>query len=842
MNLEAYCGQHGVTKAGKAYIEAVRNSPPSRRVQSDGTNVTARYPSQKMSVALEAESHSLELSLLYQLEHSDEVLEFYTQALPIKLSYVAASGRMTHPMYTPDFLVLDINRGVHWIECKPESVLEKLAEKMPNRYVRDCAGTWICPPVNEVARQFGFTYRFFTSSHVNEVLVRNLQYLEDYKRGRPLHVPDDALQVILKIVQTEPGIRLCDLRAKCEQFPADYFNSLISDHQLFVNLITEPLANPTQVRVYADQATASAYAPLQTDPPAAPDPSPILSRSTPSVLNEANGDAEGRTGAVSGADAASPSDNHPPELLEGFSSEDLEEANRRLRVIEQPELAAVEMIPERTVRRWKKMYVEAEAAFGWGYLGLLPKVKDRGNRTPKLPEMIGTLADKIVAEHYMNTTKKRKKVAYSFFVTACTDSGFFIPSYQWFCKHINRHTAEELARARDGKRAAYKYQILNRTRPNFNNGAWPMHVAHVDHTLADLEVVDEETGENLGRPWLSLMVDSFSREVLAYDLSFDPPSAATCMVLIRDCVQRNRRLPLVVVTDNGKEFHSAYFETLMSRYECTLKRRPPAKPRFGSIIERLFGTVNMEFFHTLQGNTQTTKNPRQTTKSIAPKTRAVWHLPALQEKFEEYAFKVYPQTMHTGIGSTPAETRARGIATHGARVGREILLNEDFTVLTMPAIPRGRATVQPSRGIKVHTAYYWNDAMRSTEVEKSAVPVRFDPFDLGHVYAFIKKKWVRCITNETKFHGHSMHEIRAVSQVLRRRDTIAIRKRATVSSRDIANYLSSNNVDEKVLEQRRKDNAARHKRGAFRPPTVPPPVTANGSVLVLKPKTVLADL
>jgi hypothetical protein len=42
--------------------------------------------------------------------------------------------------------------------------------------------------------------------------------------------------------------------------------------------------------------------------------------------------------------------------------------------------------------------------------------------------------------------------------------------------------------------------------------------------------------------------------------------------------------------DGGKEFESIYFETLLARCEVTKKTRPPAKARFGSTCERIFGT------------------------------------------------------------------------------------------------------------------------------------------------------------------------------------------------------------------------------------------------------------
>ena len=66
---------------------------------------------------------------------------------------------------------------------------------------------------------------------------------------------------------------------------------------------------------------------------------------------------------------------------------------------------------------------------------------------------------------------------------------------------------------------------------------------------------------------------------------------------LRILVQRFGRFPSTLVVDGGKEFNSIYFDTLLARYHCTKKIRPGGKPRFGSVIERLFGTTNTEFIY-----------------------------------------------------------------------------------------------------------------------------------------------------------------------------------------------------------------------------------------------------
>jgi putative transposase len=45
-----YCERLKLAEPSRKYIERVRSSPPSRKVQSGGGNVTSRFPSRKMGV------------------------------------------------------------------------------------------------------------------------------------------------------------------------------------------------------------------------------------------------------------------------------------------------------------------------------------------------------------------------------------------------------------------------------------------------------------------------------------------------------------------------------------------------------------------------------------------------------------------------------------------------------------------------------------------------------------------------------------------------------------------------------------------------------------------------
>src|SRR5437868_6908060 len=93
------------TAKAQAEIKRVRSSGPSRRVRSARGNMSGAYSSAKMGFTIQFESHEDELPYIYQLEHDEDVLEYYDQPPFIKLSYTMLdkNGKEKHVgfNYTP---------------------------------------------------------------------------------------------------------------------------------------------------------------------------------------------------------------------------------------------------------------------------------------------------------------------------------------------------------------------------------------------------------------------------------------------------------------------------------------------------------------------------------------------------------------------------------------------------------------------------------------------------------------------------------------------------------------------------------------------------------------------
>lgn len=169
-------------ESAQTMIQNIRGADPARRVGGGRRNVVGLYPSRKMGVTIQFESHRVELAAVYELEHDPDVLEYYDQPPSFKLDYESASGKRMEILHTSDYFVIR-KETAGWEECKTEEELGRLSERNPNRYRKDGDDRWRCPPGEAHAHGFGFYYRVRSSRDINWVFQRNIQFLEDYLRA-----------------------------------------------------------------------------------------------------------------------------------------------------------------------------------------------------------------------------------------------------------------------------------------------------------------------------------------------------------------------------------------------------------------------------------------------------------------------------------------------------------------------------------------------------------------------------------------------------------------------------------------------------------------------------------
>lgn len=826
--------RQNIPLVGRRIVETIRSSDPIRRVGGGTHNVVTRFASRKMGCVIQAESHKGELPAIYLWEHDPNTHEFYDQPSRVKLSYLNGGGKRVSHLSTPDFFLIQ-EHWMGWVECKQEEELKASHESGNGRYIPNSNRGWRCPPGEEFANQFGLGFQVRSGQETNWMLVRNLEFLSDYlQESYPL--PSQGVRdTIIKHFANERWLLLQQLLER-EGVAADTVFALIAYGFLIVDLEHELLSEPGFTNVCRDALSAQVYqqqkhgarkqavVPLQTVRLASG--TPIIWAGCPwRILNVGSTDVfledENRDisnlrldvfqnlvadGSITGLPVEA---NQRHELaatvLKRAAPIDLESAIQRAAQLDAAETGIT--VPPRTLRYWRKRAGEGEIAYGNRFAGLIPRISARGNRFRKVdPEVVAVMNDVIDTEVFA-AFQPKITICYGKVRNLCEERGLPPPSDKTFRAEIKRRKEEAVVLARQGRRAAYgitEYQwYIDQSTPR--HGERPFEIGHIDHTELDVELVDSRTGANLGRPWLTILLDAFTRMILAYFLTFDPPSYRSCMAVIRNAVQRHGRITKTIVVDQGSDFESMYFEALLARLESHKKSRPAAKGRFGSVIERLFGVNNQAFIHNLAGNSQSLQRPRSMSPSHDPRTLAVWTLPALTDAFEGFIDTVYANLKHPALGMSPKEAIARGLTMSGKREHVLIPFTEDFNRLCMPTTIAGKAMVRTGRGIKIKGIHYWHPAFREPTVARTKVHLVYDPFDVSRAYALVGGEWVLCRSeHQALFERRTEREIAAISQEIRILHHLADVRRG-VNAGDIAAYVGMVRESETVLRQQRRD-------------------------------------
>ena len=779
-DFDALLADHGVNERGRRLIESVRNGPPARAVTGGRGNVTGRYPSLKMRRTIQYESRNCEFAFVISCEVDETIIEFWDQPCALSLEYQSKSkvegkpGRRVPVSHTPDFLVIG-SEFVGFVECKLVDQLVKLSQKAPARYVGHAGAGWRCPPGEAAAARYGLGYRVWTPAGLTPAFVDNMRFLEVEWGGSTRTFPTADVERVIERVGAKPGITLEELVHEIGD--PDLVHWSIFRRRVHVDLAANFLSHSDRVQVFVDGAAAAAW-----------------SAAVASVSD---------TGVTS-ADVLARS------VLANYPQDALLVAMERYRVLHaaiKADLPARRLTgPKRaTHKRWLLAYRKAQRGCGIGLVGLCPKTHLRGNYHARFPPETYEVLEKVAAEEYEHRRGITATVAHAIAVGRCMGRGIPCMSYDGFLRFLERRDQERAVARRQGSKAAAALAPAFGPRDPAVLGQGPMDVVHIDHTVLDVLVrVGVGSAATEERLWLTLATCAWSRCVVGYDLSFDPPAVAGLFTAMRDVLDRQKRLPNQVVVDGGSEFDSVAFDQLCAACQIEKRKRPPSRPKFGSVVERVFGTTNSQFAHTLRGNTQLLKEPRRLSRDAAPAQDAIWRLSELDLALRRFLFELYPRQPHSGLeGMTPEARFEQGSATVGS--GRRFSESSDVRFLLWPPYRRGTAMVNSRKGIHVEHVDYWHVDMLAAELAGKRVPVRVDPHDVTHVLAYLQGRWVLCRADcSAELAGYSRRQLRLASMVLHRRAR-DVGKRRMLRTRQLADMLKELAETEQGLLQARRD-------------------------------------
>lgn len=432
-----------------------------------------------------------------------------------------------------------------------------------------------------------------------------------------------------------------------------------------------------------------------------------------------------------------------------------------------------------TIYNWLKAYEETDVLSSLLRRGRSDKGESR--LPPDVERIIQTHLDK----RYLSGQRITKQKFAREVQDACRASGLEIPHFDTIRARLERIPEYERQKRREGRGKAQQLQPVE---GEFPGADWPLAFVFIDHTPMDIEVVDDITRAPIGRPYLTLALDGFSRMVMGFYISLDPPSSlsvgmclAQAMLPKDEFVARagcENAWPIwgkigTLHIDNAKEFRGKALMLACEEYGIDIQWRPVMRPHFGGLIERMMGTVGKEL-HALPGTTFS--NPQERGEYDSGKT-AAFTLAELERWVTHFIVDVYHQRKHSTLGMPPFKKFQEGILGTGKQKGRGLIpVPTDAARIRLDFMPFIERSIQRN-GVSIDGVHYYDPVLRpwikakdpDSPQQARQFLFRRDPRDISRVYFYdpeVKEYYPLPYRNRTR-PAISVWELRAATKLAR---------------------------------------------------------------------------
>lgn len=410
-------------------------------------------------------------------------------------------------------------------------------------------------------------------------------------------------------------------------------------------------------------------------------------------------------------------------------------------------------VPLRSAQRWMATYK------GEGLAGLAPHPRgDRGHCHGLPRELEGVIEGLALKKPRLSTAAVHRRA-----VEIAARQGWAEPSYAQVYRLARKLAPAMVELAHEGAKSyAQTYELLYRREAERPNEVW-----QADHTPLDIWIKDEKAEPR--RPWLTVILDDYSRAISGYHVGFEAPSAMGTALALRRAILRKEEadwhlcgIPEILYTDHGSDFTSRHIEQVAADMKMRLVFSGIGKPRGRGKIERFFGTVGQLFLCDLPGYT-----PEGT-----PPTRPKLTLPELDERFRSWLVESYHYRQH---GETRQSPQKRWES--GGFLPRTVESPEQLDLLLL-TVARSRRVGRD--GIRFE-GFTYLDPLLGSFVGESVI-IRYDPRDLAEISVYHKGEFIcRALSRELAEQTVSLTDVRRARDRRRRELREGIRERTSVA-------------------------------------------------------------
>lgn len=369
---------------------------------------------------------------------------------------------------------------------------------------------------------------------------------------------------------------------------------------------------------------------------------------------------------------------------------------------------------------------------------LAPRASSGGRGKTRIDADVEKIVTDVIDSFYLTRQKRSMAAIVREIRMRCVRLGYPAPARNTVEARVRGLDAKKVTERREGYRATRRLSPVIGETPD---PLVPLGLVQMDHSPVDVIVVDENSREPIGRPYLTLSIDVFTRSIVGMLLSLEAPSATSVgLCLAHTVCNKDAYLlrlgleeiewpmygkPEVIHLDNAREFHCEALKRGCEQHGIKRDFRPKMQPHFGGIIERVIGTA-MKMSHELPGTTFSNIQERGNYDSEA---NAVLTLQEL-EKWLVLAIATYHKSMHSALKMPPASFWKRNAKTEmlsSVRDGKAFLI--DF----LPIIERNIGR----NGFVIDYISYYADSLKPWIASRDRLDkftIRRDPRDLSRVW------------------------------------------------------------------------------------------------------------
>lgn len=427
----------------------------------------------------------------------------------------------------------------------------------------------------------------------------------------------------------------------------------------------------------------------------------------------------------------------------------------------------------RTLQRWVKAYQQE------GLIGLIPQSRsDQGLRrmNHNLHLLIEGLALKKPPLSIATIHRKVVKVA--------EENGWKSPSYSTVYNVIRSLDPGMKTLSHHGmKQYQETFDLIHRRESSRPNEIWLS-----DHTLLDIWVQNEK-GKPV-RPWLTVVMDDYSRAIAGYFINLKPPSAMQTALALHQAIWRKSHpkwqvcgIPEAFYTDHGSDFTSHHMEQVSIALKMRLIFSTPGKPRGRGRIERFFHTINQMFLSSLPGFIH--KNEKNSTTHLLTVSQ-------LDELLLSFITENYHERIHSTTGEKPRERwEKNGFLPH---------LPDSLEELDLLLLTVAKTRIVHPDGIRFQGLRYTDLTLAAYVGEE--VMIRYNPRDIAEIRVYYRNRYLcRAICPELTGQSIDIKDIIRVRQKRRQELSKSIKDRTDLVNLYVSVHQKPTSIPESQQEE-----------------------------------------